>query len=83
MRYRSKPVEIDAVLWTGDIAAIPNEWLGDSTLMPGDNNALVIRTLEGPAQAVPNAHYVVRGTAGEFYPVRRDIFEHKYTAVES
>lgn len=80
MRYRAKPLVIDAVLWTGSLDSIPGNWLGDSQLMP-DGTDLVIQTLEGPTRAEADGHYVVRGTAGEFYPVRRDIFEDKYEAV--
>lgn len=82
MRYRAKPLEIDAVLWTGDIACLPTSFLGYGRLIPKSDGALVIETLEGPTKINADEHYVVRGTVGEFYPVRRDIFEAKYEAVD-
>lgn len=42
--------------------------------MPG---AFVVRTLEGIMNG-QTGDYLVEGTSGEFYPVRADIFEHKY-----
>jgi hypothetical protein len=82
MRYRSKPVEIDAVPWYGALAGLPGEWIatGKFEHRPGTGE-VVISTLEGPARAEAGEHYIVRGTVGEFYPVRRDIFEAKYEAV--
>lgn len=80
MRYRARPLEIDAALWTGDLSSIPGKWLNEAEL-ERDHTDLIVPTLEGPTRAKAGQHYVVRGTAGEFYPVRRDIFESKYEAV--
>lgn len=40
-----------------------------------------IETLEGAHEVLPYA-WVARGVKGEFYPIRRDIFEETYNLVE-
>lgn len=82
MRYRAKPLEVEAMLWPGDFAYIPHEWVESDRLRLEPGGTLLIETLEGPARAKAGEHYLVRGTVGEFYPVRRDIFEAKYEAVQ-
>lgn len=81
MRYRAKPVEIDAWLWTGIPDDLPSsEWDTGLYHLTRDG-VLIIDTLEGPARAIPELHYAARGTKGERYPIRRDIFAEKYEAV--
>lgn len=77
-RYVSRPVEIDAVLWTGNLNDLPGPWRAAVELDP--YGGLIVHTLEGPARA-RRGSYIVRGTAGEFYPVRADIFATKYQPV--
>jgi hypothetical protein len=42
---------------------------------------ILIATLEGVMQAKPG-DYVIKGTHGEFYPVKPEIFEANYEPVE-
>lgn len=78
MRYRKKPVEIEARLFTkghGDEIA---SWCGG---MYGDHFAdgpcVSITTLEGVMRALPG-DWIIRGVHGEFYPCKPDIFEAIY-----
>lgn len=83
MKYRKKPVVIDAVKFSGDrdwqespewlIAATkkgPNE-LGALHVFPPTAR---IMTLEGPMTASAG-DYIVRGVKGEIYACKPDIFE--------
>jgi hypothetical protein len=79
-RWVSRPVEIEAVQWLGNLADMPAEWRALDLLTIDAHGVLVIRTPEGPMRA-RHGDYVVRGTAGEFYPVKELIFRNKYQAV--
>lgn len=78
-RYVARPVVIDAVEWRGDITDLPEQWRATDSFQVDGYGDLIIQTLEGPARAIAALHFVVHGTKGEFYPVRRDIFLEKYT----
>lgn len=46
-----------------------------------DTEHIVIATLEGNMRASVG-DYIIRGTAGEFYPVKPEIFEAKYDRLD-
>ena len=79
MKYRKKPVIIDAIQWDGTMNS-----MGAIRAAFGDNvdieHGLMCRTLEGPLQATPG-DYIIRGVKGEVYPCKPDIFEMTYEAV--
>ena len=76
MKYRKKPVVIDAVQWfkKGDHPAVTNAaltgmpiywidtWKGKVTVLPGD--------------------YIITSVQGEYHPCKPDIFEMTYEPVE-
>lgn len=79
MRYRKKPVEIEAVQFTRD------NWdeILDFTEGKADyfyEDACVIPTLEGDMLA-SEFDYIIKGVQGEFYPCKPDIFEQTYEKV--
>lgn len=81
MKYRKKPIEIEAVQWTGNN-------LAELRKMEGFNNAhicldgvLKLATLEG-ITAASIGDFIIKGVQGEFYPCKPDIFEQTYEAVE-
>ncbi len=91
-KYRKKPVVIEAVQYTGGNAdAIqtfgakpePTAHWGGACNEPGckENWNLIIPTLEGQHIASPG-DWIIKGTAGEFYPCKPDIFATIYEAVE-
>jgi len=69
MKYRKKPVVIDAVQWFKD---------GDH---PAVTDIGLIGTLEGVMQVTPG-DYIITGVKGEHYPCKPDIFEMTYEPVE-
>jgi hypothetical protein len=80
VKYRKKPVVIDAVQWTG---ANVDEVLG-FILTKGearrgltDQNVILIDTLEGTMRA-DKGDWIIRGVKGEFYPCKPDIFAATY-----
>jgi hypothetical protein len=82
MRYRKKPVVIDAVQWDGTAeGAIPIiDWIlrCDATARYDDDPAAIyIDTLEGTMRA-DIGDWVIRGVGGEFYPCKPDIFDATY-----
>lgn len=88
MKYRKKPVEIEAVQFTGDnfeevLAFTGSVARKESAACHDDGPPFWIRidTLEG-SMVAGRDDYVIRGVQGEFYPCRADIFEQTYEAVE-
>ena len=81
-RYRKKPVEIEAIQFTGDNYEEVAEWMGKSEKDVGLTNCGIqnfvsIFTLEGTM--IANAgDYIVKGVKGEFYPCKPDIFIQTY-----
>lgn len=93
MKYRKRPVIIEAVQWNGlnfkeiedftgaDIAILEEVRKPNMDMkIPGDYR-LCIRTLEGVMDA-RKGDYIIRGVNGEFYPCKPDIFEKTYEKVE-
>ena len=86
MKYRKKPVVIEAWQWLGSS-------LGDAIRFQEENNlpswpgggmegktGMIIHTLEGDHLA-QKGDYIIRGVQGEFYPCKPDIFEQTYEKV--
>ena len=87
-RYRKKPVEIDAIQFTGGNSVQVAQFItdgggtfrADTHPRDGAQDVFYIRTLEGDMRAV-DGDWIVKGVQGEFYPVKADIFEATYEAV--
>lgn len=85
MKYRKKPVVIEAVQFNGnDFKAVysvfksAKEWRAELR----DNSwVMFIPTLEGIMEAT-DGDFIIKGVKGEFYPCKPDIFELTYEAVE-
>ncbi len=83
MKFRKKPVVIEAVQYRGDeksynalirMGCVPQQHAAD-----GDSIRIV--TLEGEHICSLN-DWVIKGVKGEFYPCKPDIFEMTYEAVD-
>ena len=77
--YRKKPVEIQAVEWSGENVLEVLEFTGSKAMYDGAGR-IKVHTLEG----VMNANigdYIIRGIKGEFYPCKPDIFKASYESV--
>lgn len=92
MKYRKKPVIIEAVQWTGlnleEIKAFVGASLQydiiDTAYEIGKGTPFVnmtIQTLEGDLECT-KGDFIIRGVNGEFYPCKPDIFEKTYERVE-
>lgn len=93
VRYRKKPVVIEAIRNTGAWRHIM-VWLNSlndgpmgipldykPTILRNKDGSLVIRTLEGDMRAEVG-DYVICGVRGEFYPCKPDIFKATYEPAE-
>lgn len=93
MKYRKKPVVIEAVQWTGKnhremwdfLTGKTNEYItaeGDNFYIDHNkvSGGLIIKTLEGEHIA-GISDFIIKGISGEFYPCKPDIFEKTYEKV--
>ncbi|MFT8351308.1 hypothetical protein [Clostridium saccharoperbutylacetonicum] len=90
MKFRKKPVVIEAFKWTGDktqcedpiwvIEAIDNGTIFFTNKLTR-NVKLCINTLEGTMTA-DRGDYIIQGVNGELYPCKPDIFEKTYEKVD-
>jgi hypothetical protein len=79
VKYRKKPVVIEAFQWLPDKEANPAPaWLTASHHW-FDGKNLMIGTLEGTMRADPG-DWIIQGVKGEIYPCKPDIFEATYEA---
>lgn len=84
MKYRKKPVVIEAFKFDGDFMDstgnyyVPN-WVLDTDYSFEDGE-LYIKTLEGWMH-VSVGDYIIQGVQGEVYPCKPDIFEETYIKV--
>ena len=83
MKYRKKPVVIEAVRWLGNNHAEICEFFGDDfePLEIRGNEGVYITTLEGVLRASVG-DYIIKGVNGEFYPCKPDIFAKTYEPVD-
>lgn len=75
MTYRKKPVEVQALLYTGDNGQEVGLFVGEADR--NEANQFLIHTLEG-TMAADLGDWIIRGVKGEFYPCKPDIFEATY-----
>jgi hypothetical protein len=83
MKYRKKPVVIDAIQFTDAVTVM--QWVesfeGEIPTIAYRSDGIVIATLEGQMRADPD-DWIIRGVQGKFYPCKPDIFEATYEAAE-
>jgi hypothetical protein len=86
VKYRKKPVEIDAVQWTGENLGAVLELLDKSTqdeiARVDGTRDLEISTLEGVMTARPG-DWIILGLEGELYPCKSSVFEATYEPVNT
>ena len=79
MKFRKKPVVIEAVKWDGNLTTIENLGIPECSQDLG-SKTLQIQTLEGEMTAQVG-DWIIKGVQGEFYPCKPDIFEATYDKV--
>jgi hypothetical protein len=81
MKFRKKPVVIDAFEWK-DKPCFPEGFEGLHPIaLINDDEKLEIKTLEGTMTA-DDGDWIIKGVSGEFYPCKPDIFKLTYELVE-
>ena len=88
-RFRKRPVEIEAVQWTGDNWYYLREWTDNKfdVLYPDDRDedpeatAQVFDELHSTWVLVYDNDWIIRGVKGEFYPCRDGVFRETYEEV--
>ena len=83
MKWRKKPVVIDAILWDGTAQTFGLIQEMGCPFRSGEmgSKSFFIPTLEGDMK-VTDGDWVIRGVKGEFYPCKPDIFEKTYELAE-
>ena len=78
MKFRKKPIVIEAFQWMEDEAPMWWRRLPGTCIVP-ETGAVRIPTLEGIHTAQPG-DWIIQGVKGEVYPCKPDIFEMTYEA---
>lgn len=92
-KYKKKPVEVDAVQYTGNNGSEIRNFVGELLTeskppasmeldkdIPNEAYQILIPTLEG-TMICNRLDYVIKGVKGEFYPCKPDIFNITYDKV--
>ena len=97
MKYRKKPLEVEAIQWNGNNFDEIMNFVGDfhgnkvayenAEELAYSTGEITIRTLEdgadGRAKHVASkGDWIIQGVQGKFYPCKPDIFEETYEKVE-
>lgn len=94
MKFRKKPVEVEAIQWNGDnlkevidftgIHPMYSKWFESfeqyESHVKTEGSTFKIFTLEGTMTANVG-DWIIRGVSGEHYPCKPDIFEKTYEKV--
>jgi hypothetical protein len=85
MKFRKKPIVIEAVQFTGNnlfeclrFMGTPEPVVDNPELHASD--APIIHTLEGQMSTSPG-DWIIKGVKGEFYPCKPDIFAASYEPI--
>lgn len=81
MKFRKKPVVIEAVQWTGDNLEELRAFVPEGVRHNRIGEPLGIKTLEG-VMTVSRGDWIIKGVKGEFYPCKPDIFAATYEPME-
>lgn len=75
MKYRKKPVVIEAMQFTEESAEKVASWCDgelEGRLLPAEEWVIAIETLEGVMEA-KLGDWVIKGVVNEFYPDRKSV----------
>lgn len=80
MKYRKKPIVIEAVQFNGTNHHQLADWSSEAVQLTDKDTIMLIKTLEGDMIATVG-DYIIKGVKGEFYPCKPDIFNATYEEV--
>ena len=81
MKYRKKPVVVEAIQWHGVNFIAVDEFITVHHETYPSQGIVKIPTLEGEMTA-SIGDYIIKGISGEFYPCKPEIFELTYEQVD-
>lgn len=95
MKYRKKPVIIEAFQYDGDLKGSDGKYYVPEWMVRAVENGIAYYAQENPVEppielyiVTLEGHYhvsvgdfIIQGVNGELYPCKRDIFEKTYEAV--
>ena len=81
IKYRKKPVVIEAFRWLLDETPLWWSQLSKDFNVNVLTQSVYIKTLEGTMEC-RKGDWIIKGVNGEFYPCKPDIFEKTYEKVE-
>lgn len=76
MKYRKKPIVIDAIQFNGENASAIFALATDQRVLRS-GSGLLIETLEGTMEAAVG-DWIIRGVEGELYPCKPSVFAKTY-----
>jgi hypothetical protein len=80
MRFRKKPVVIEAVQYDGSNHEAIGYFAGQAVSL--ESGGLFVRTLENRRLEADKGDWIIKGVKGEFYPCKPDIFAATYERVD-
>lgn len=83
-KYRKKPVEIEAIHYTGQSLAEVDEFVHDANAVywdDTDERLMVWNHADGQWLVVPDEFWLIKGVHGEVYPCHPDVFAATYEPV--
>ena len=89
MRFRSKPVEIEAIQFTGNNGEEVTEFaesnfyvLDEEAPEDPEATAAVFDKIHSTWILVYDTNWIIRGTKGEYYPCDAEVFYQKYELID-
>jgi hypothetical protein len=80
-RFRKKPVEVDAIQFTGDNLIAVAEFMGVGRFVPGGDVIAMTTIHDDKAFARPGDWIIAEPQPNRFYPCAADIFAATYEEV--
>ena len=81
MKFRKKPIVIEAVQWTGKNIKEMFDFADWVISISDREKTIEIKTLEGTMMA-NKGDWIIKGVQDEFYPCKPDIFNITYELVD-
>lgn len=81
MKFRKKPVVVEAIRWTGKNQTEIDKFCGMKVVWSKSKNTFLVLTREGTMLATMG-DYIIKGVNGEFYPCKPDVFAKTYERME-
>jgi len=82
MKYRKKPIIIEAIQWNGNNWEELEEFGNERDIISNPDGTLTIATLEGNHIA-NKGDWIIKGIMGEVYLCKPDIFKKTYEEVKN